>query len=172
MPTDSQRELLVPRLRRAEQRDPRWGELADRLLSYGGELLAVVPERDMVELLAQGAVFEPDVVSVVGGDESRCHTNTLRLWVSDRSYRVATGWALSGDGVWRQHSWAVLYTVSLAAERATPFGPPTRVLHRPDCPAKGGRLVLVETTELRDAYYGYELTDDEAGEWAEEWGLA
>jgi hypothetical protein len=47
--------------------------------------------------------------------------------------RIVTGYALSSDGLWRQHSWAMA--------------------------GDGG---VVETTEERLLYFGYELTAAEA----------
>lgn len=55
-----------------------------------------------------------------------CHQNVASLWKSPkrRIIGVATGYALSEDGLWRQHSWGVL------------------------------RDGLLETTERRDKYFG------------------
>jgi len=45
-----------------------------------------------------------------------------------------TGWALSNDGIWRQHTWLL----------------------------KG--KAIVETTSPREKYYGFVLTDEEANQ--------
>jgi hypothetical protein len=69
---------------------------------------------------------------------SMCHGNALGLWLaSGGGVRVATGYALSDDGLWRQHSWALV----------------------------DGRLV--ETTPCpRLRYFGFELSHAEAEEFA------
>ncbi len=39
-----------------------------------------------------------------------CHRNVARVWVSRQPgiVGIGTGYALSEDGLWRQHSWGVL----------------------------------------------------------------
>ena len=71
-----------------------------------------------VFLDAKDAVFEE-------GEAGECHENAHKLMYSDNAALVGTGWALSEDGLWRQHSWA----------------------HRVDG-------TLLETTEARIAYFG------------------
>ncbi len=55
-----------------------------------------------------------------------CHQNVASLWKSPKRgiIGVATGYALSEDGLWRQHSWGLL------------------------------RDGVLETTERRDKYFG------------------
>jgi hypothetical protein len=76
------------------------------------------------------------VVVVKGGvrRQSQCHSNTAELWDlnKDRGFKIMTGWALSGDKQWRQHSWGV---------------------HK-------GKVI--ETTVKRKAYYGYVLNHRES----------
>ena len=59
---------------------------------------------------------------------SHCHQNVSAAWKSKRSLHriiaIGTGYALSPDGLWRQHSWGVL------------------------------RDGLLETTEARVKYFG------------------
>ena len=38
---------------------------------------------------------------------NECHANSMVLACAEDDLRYATGYALSGDGVWRSHSWAV-----------------------------------------------------------------
>lgn len=85
------------------------------------------------------------------GEPSQCHTNSAMLWEANKSrtlegpYReelaLATGYAMSEDGLWRQHSWCVLRT-----------------------PA---RVKVVETTVPKVAYYGFVMTHAEAERFAE-----
>ena len=64
------------------------------------------------------------------GEPSQCHANACLLWLAGEVDSVVTGYALSGDGLWRQHSagWDFDGTV-------------------------------VETTEARDAYFAGRLSD-------------
>ena len=65
---------------------------------------------------------------------SGCHQNLSRLWEKKRNglIGIGTGYALSGDGLWRQHSWGV------------------------------GRLGVVETTQGREKYFGRLLQGNDA----------
>ena len=92
-----------------------------------------------------------DRIIMQKGEPSQCHTNSAMLWEANKSrtlegpYReelaLATGYAMSEDGLWRQHSWCVLRT-----------------------PA---RVKVVETTVPRVAYYGFVMTHAEAERFAE-----
>lgn len=67
---------------------------------------------------------------------NRCHFNSARMWDANRGKcQIATGYALSDDGCWRQHSWVVQ---------------PLTVKYR-----------IWETTEPRIAYFGFIMTDEE-----------
>src|SRR5262249_31708061 len=40
------------------------------------------------------------------GERSRCHANSAAIWGTDiKKYQLVTGYALSDDGIWRQHTW-------------------------------------------------------------------
>ncbi len=41
------------------------------------------------------------------GDDNGCHANAARLWTDGTAAAIGTGYALSDDGLWRQHSWGV-----------------------------------------------------------------
>jgi hypothetical protein len=107
--------------------------LADRLLAIGGERV-VVPHDDpqvagfLMELVVDhGRSFDAGEVHVEEGEPSDCHANVVRLWREGRG-SICTGFALSPDGLWRGHSW-------LRTQAGT----------------------LVETTLVRDAYFGFEF---------------
>lgn len=89
--------------------DPRWRELGRRLLNIGGTVVCALPEEDMENLLAHGRtwVMPQAEIRLMKGDKSRCHQNTLYLKNANPSLHACTGWALSNDGIWRQHSWCV-----------------------------------------------------------------
>lgn len=70
---------------------------------------------------------------------SACHANVSRLWIARKQEIVAigTGYALSADGLWRQHSWGVR------------------------------REGILETTVPREKYFGIVLQGSQAHSFAE-----
>lgn len=116
--------------------------LRDRLLSFGGQETCLPGmEEDLERIMEWGQLWYGHDAERMPGRQSGCHENTAALWEANRGLVLAcTGYALSDDGMWRQHSWAV---------RPTP---------------EGG--VPVETTVRRVAYYGYAMDDDAAAEFA------
>jgi hypothetical protein len=107
----------------------RWRSWCQTLLSFGGSLVVPpgAPEPDLEALLADGRAFDP-AVRFVYGQAGECHHNVAVLWIDGVVDTIATGYALSHDDLWRQHSWGV-----------DPDG------------------VLVETTDERRAYVGIVL---------------
>ncbi|WP_228031729.1 hypothetical protein, partial [Streptomyces phyllanthi] len=69
-----------------------------------------------------------EAAALMEGKDNSCHLNSAALWASERVAGLATGYALSDDDLWRQHSWG------LAADGT-----------------------VVETTEPRRLYAGLEL---------------
>jgi hypothetical protein len=125
---------LTRRMAERVEDDPRMAELYDLLLSTAGFAVTDYEEPDLEKLLARGRLWGTEGLKQVRGEASSCHGNAARLWMCDRKkYAIATGWALSADGVWRQHSWAL--------------DPKGRV---------------VETTVPRLAYFGFDLDPGEA----------
>ena len=72
-------------------------------------------------------------VKLIKGAPNGCHKNSAKLW-SEGKGKIVTGYALSDDGLWRQHSWV-----------------------------NAGNQ-LIETTEPRVIYFGYTLDEDESKE--------
>jgi hypothetical protein len=107
----------------------RWLNWCRTLLSLGGSLVVPprAPDPDLDALLAGGCAFSA-AVRFVPGEAAACHGNVAVLWIDRVVDVIATGYALSGDDLWRQHSWGV-----------DPDG------------------VLVETTDERNAYIGIAL---------------
>jgi hypothetical protein len=117
---------------------PELRPLRDRLLSFGGDEVALTLEEDLEKILERGTLlrtWEDTAYSEMPGEPGQCHRNTAALWEANPD-RIAiwTGWALSEDGMWRQHSWG--WDIEEGA--------------------------IVETTEDRVMYYGFELTKREA----------
>jgi hypothetical protein len=116
----------------------KWGQLTTCILAYGGR--AVVPplalESDITELLA-GTCVERSV-RLRKGRPNQCHQTTAAAWDEGKLDAIVTGYALSEDGLWRQHSWGL------------------------------ARGVVIEPTEKRTAYFGIELRGSRADEFASE----
>ena len=94
-----------------------------------------LPDHQIGELLDRGRYFPGSGARSRRGEESACHANASMLLVATKgAVRIASGYALSPDGLWRQHSWGVA--------------------------AEDGRVV--ETTERRVRYFGFILNDAES----------
>lgn len=112
------------------------GKLFERLLSFGGERVVALPEEDVKKLLKRGKLWKTKAIFFPPRDArpSRCHQNAAALWEANRDIvKIVTGWALSPDGMWRQHSWGL-----------------------------NGRKTVETTSEPRTMYYGYILTPKES----------
>jgi hypothetical protein len=111
---------------------PELKPLQDRLLSVGGDWVALEPEPDLVSLLEKGRLIKGRVI-LKRMSPHNCHKNCCELWEKNpKTCRIATGWALGDDGIWRQHTWLI----------------------------KG--KVIIETTEPGTQYYGFVLENKEA----------
>lgn len=70
-------------------------------------MIPTFAEADMDALLSERVrVFAGDDAELEQGEASQCHSNSARLYRQGRG-EIATGYALSKDGYWRQHSWVV-----------------------------------------------------------------
>lgn len=117
--------------------------LKDRLLYIGGEEVCLTHDEDIDNILSHGELIKSTKSRIIKGAPCRCHTNAGLLYDSEPNrFRVATGWALSEDGLWRQHSWAI----DLIA-------------------LKEKRKYLIETTVKRLAYFGFTLTEKQCDQW-------
>jgi hypothetical protein len=131
--------FLTQQLREAVANQPELEQLNALVLSFGGEFLVAPrkPDNDITTLLAQGfSTFGPIKLHVM--DRSSCHQNIAALW-RNREHgivAIATGYALSEDGLWRQHSWGIL------------------------------RDGLLETTKQRSRYFGIVLQGEAADDFA------
>jgi hypothetical protein len=122
---------LLPLEQLLLERAKECGCRAERMV-YRGE------EWDLVQLLARGEVFTGPA-EMREGEPGQAHANVARLWADHQAeFAIATGYALSEDGLWRQHSFAV-------RKQPKPNQPP-----------------LVETTVPRVLYFGYTLTQEES----------
>ena len=123
-------------------------KLRDKILTFGGyEACIQYQEPDIHEILTRGQFWYGDKYMFKRGQPIQCHRNSCNLWKANRDNHeiaIATGYALSKDGMWRQHSWLIL--------------------------RKPRSVNVIETTEPRVAYFGFVMTDDEAQEFcADNW---
>jgi hypothetical protein len=103
-----------------------WNRLAHVLLSHGGERVVppLTPDLLIDVFRTRGRLWSSPV-RFVPGQASACHRNAVALWRAGDASAVGSGYALSDDGLWCEHTWAV---------------------------ADDGQLI--ETTEPRVAYSG------------------
>jgi len=121
--------------------NPRYQLLWDQLLEAGGDAIAFRHESDLELLLERGEVFGTKDIQMMLGEPCRCHSNAALCWEANKDQvQIATGWALSNDRMWRQHSWCY---------------------HCEDD-------TIIETTEERELYFGILLSDEEAADFLEE----
>lgn len=112
--------------------------LEQKLLVQGGARMVYRFEPDLEPLLRRGEVFD-ELVELVPGELRTCHANAARFWNENReALALVTGYALSEDGLWRQHSW--VWRKQPTAEQCR----------------------LIETTVKRVKYFGFILTESEA----------
>ncbi len=109
--------------------------LKGRLLGIGGwAVILVDDEPDLDLLLKHGTTYGADDAAIELGSHSECHANSALGFLRDPHLGIGTGYALSRDGIWRQHSWG--------------FNAET--------------FQILETTEERLAYFGIRLDDVDA----------
>lgn len=65
-------------------------------------------EQDLDKIITRGQLWYGDRVDMMKGERGQCHRNTCYLWDANKErVLIATGYALSEDGMWRQHSWGI-----------------------------------------------------------------
>lgn len=110
-------------------------KLEKKLLSIGGIRVAERLEEFLDEVLSRGEFFSPKKVKLCRMKPNGCHANAGVFWknYSDENgfdnIQIVSGWCLSKDGIWRQHSF----------------------LYQPI------DNIIIETTEKRTVYFGYTL---------------
>jgi hypothetical protein len=108
--TEKQERLLSRRIREAVEQQPEIGILRKLLLGLGGLQLVAPPQPDLAVtlLISAGFVMAGSVQSEIMED-SNCHVNVARVWTQRQRgvVGIGIGYALSDDGLWRQHSWGL-----------------------------------------------------------------
>lgn len=139
---DFQRTMLAAKVETAIKRQPRMKELRERLLGIGGEETVFhYFEEDLKSILDRGHEIDGIYARKTWQREGQCHRNTAELydlWEQGefekrcKQMGIMTGYALSEDGLWRQHSWLI-----------------------------NGFNRVLETTSPRLKYYGYAMNKEE-----------
>ncbi len=119
-------------------------DLKKILLDEDGSSVQELYEEDLTDLITQGEFYHPNdyTYKIIKMEPSRCHSNCAlfyRNYVEDNSEEeisIVTGWALSNNNVWYQHTWIMLLDDA----------------------------VLIETTEKRKLYYGFILNYEQIQE--------
>jgi hypothetical protein len=110
--TPENKKFLSRRLREAVSKQPELKQLKTLLLRLGGDFIVApprTPDQDVSSLLESGFVTSGPITLKVMKSSS-CHQNVAAVWTKRRFgiVGIATGYALSEDGLWRQHSWGIL----------------------------------------------------------------
>jgi hypothetical protein len=137
--SDEQVAFLDSRLAEHLKVQPEFAKLVERLLALAGSKVVPppLPESDLDTLLSRGCEWEVSS-RLIRGMPSSCHQNVALLHLRNpQRFRIVTGYALSDDGLWRQHSWV---------HDSSPFR----------------RRHTIETTERRIRYVGVGLEGDDA----------
>src|ERR1700680_479941 len=108
--TKEQRRLLDRRFREAAEQHPHLEVLRRLLLGLGGIHLVAPPSPDaaLPLLIDAGFVMAGPVVRRTM-KRSECHRNVAEVWAEKQHELVGigTGYSLSDDGLWREHSWGL-----------------------------------------------------------------
>jgi hypothetical protein len=113
--------------------DGRYEGLKKKILTGGGDAVIFLGDtfiEEYKELEEKGFFKEGDGAIKVSGIAGKCHDNVEPYLRKNKELWHMYGFALSDDGVWREHSW---------------------LMH-------GTKEYILETTELRTKYYGIRLT--------------
>lgn len=105
-------------------------KLHARLVSMGGWAACMRDVRLAPILLAEGTIASGADAEMVKGRPSDCHENCRELVSWDRTLVAHYGYALSDDGMWREHSWCVQRDgriVETTVGRVAYFGAPDRL---------------------------------------------
>jgi hypothetical protein len=124
---ETQSSFLARRLAEAIRQQPEILALRNRLLALGGLELVAPPFVDAdIKAIIEAGELTTGVIVAKNMEMSNCHENVAKLWLDRRSRltAIATGYALSGDGLWRQHSWGIRRRsiVETTAPRVKYFG--------------------------------------------------
>ena len=129
--------------------DEKLYRLRDKLLSFGGEATSLpILEEDIDDILEKGQFWFGSGARLLKGRDIRCHENSCRLYNLNKDkadIRICTGYALSDDGMWRQHTWLIRHNAHSNQ--------------------------IIETTKKRIGYFGFVMTPEQCDEFCENYWL-
>lgn len=111
--------------------------LKTKILTYGGDMVCMPPyqDADTSHILNYGQIWNGKNPIIKRGMNNHCHQNAAIYWHNHKdNTRICTGYALSNDGMWREHSWLIQ------------LNPRSNK--------------IIETTVPRVLYFGYAMTQD------------
>lgn len=126
------------------EQSPSRQHLKNKLKPTGG-FAAIIDDSDKAlnTILSRGEFIQPEGAKYVAGFPNQCHYNSATYWNNNSGICcLMTGYALSDDGMWRQHSWCLLQRDPRSEEDIDD--------------------TVVETTADRLLYYGIRLTKEES----------
>lgn len=84
--------------------------LKNYLLLFGGEEVCTVDNYDEAKnILTRGQLWFGDRVTVAKGSYDETNQNIAHLWsFNENKTRIAVGFTLTPQGVWKKHSWLIL----------------------------------------------------------------
>ena len=110
-------------------------KLKAKLLSQGG-FGVIQPQGDVPANLlieSHGHMFENYSLVRNHLENERAHRNCVELWIKSPEVKnICTGFALAANGFWIRHSWLI-----------------------------GSNKKIVETTQLQQKYFGFEIRNDD-----------
>lgn len=95
-------------------KDQKLSALREKLVAFAGDAVCLAfDEPDIDVILERGQFWPGHNAKLIKGYPSKCHRNAADLYrinpelVSAGKLCICTGYALSEDGLWRQHSWLI-----------------------------------------------------------------
>jgi hypothetical protein len=102
----------------AEANQAAIASLKAKLFTIGGDKISPQPCPFVSEIASHGVLVELPI-KLRQMDGNRCHHNVASLWEQRKKHSrlkaIATGYALSEDGMWRWHTWGLAATHILEA---------------------------------------------------------
>lgn len=110
--TKDQEDTFSQRVQSHEARYPgyadKWWSLNKFLVSIGGRAVVPLPVPDLWTLeRVPRLTIKRGTPIMIPGEPCSCHTNSAELMVNGLIDNICSGYGLSDDGLWRQHSWGL-----------------------------------------------------------------
>jgi hypothetical protein len=97
-----------------------------KLLKVGGQSLVIHPcsNNEVAEMVFRHGESLSKTAIQKKMTSNECHRNTAELWRADKLDAICLGYALSEDGLWREHYWGIKddHIVETTISRIAYFG--------------------------------------------------